>query len=69
MRRDLPRLLEENGFGVLALSWNDVTGVVDPPSHHGDPFDRIIAIQALSRGMQVITRDTVFTQYGLITLW
>ena len=69
LRKDLPRLLEENGFNLLPISLEDATGVMDLPRHHGDPFDRIMAVQALSRGMQVVSRDPIFVQYGLRRIW
>jgi PIN domain nuclease of toxin-antitoxin system len=36
---------------------------------HGDPFDRIIAAQALIEGMTIVTRDPVFAAFGCKTLW
>jgi PIN domain nuclease of toxin-antitoxin system len=36
---------------------------------HGDPFDRIIAAQALVEGAVVITKDPAFERFGVVTLW
>jgi PIN domain nuclease of toxin-antitoxin system len=37
---------------------------------HKDPFDRILAAQAISEGMTLITCDKVFSDApGLVTLW
>jgi PIN domain nuclease of toxin-antitoxin system len=33
------------------------------PFHHRDPFDRIIAAQAIAEGMNLISRDTIFDNY------
>jgi len=41
------------------LAWN-----------HRDPFDRLLAAQAISEGCQLVSRDAVFaTLGGLMTLW
>jgi PIN domain nuclease of toxin-antitoxin system len=69
LERDLPRILDENGFEVLHLEITDVTGVKDLEHVHGDPFDRIQVIQARRRGLQVVSRDPVFDHYGLKRIW
>jgi len=37
--------------------------------HHRDPFDRLIAAQALAEKMTLVTRDKVFRRYGVHTVW
>ena len=39
------------------------------PSHHRDPFDRLIVCQALSGGYPVVTKDVLFEKYGVIRIW
>ena len=36
---------------------------------HGDPFDRLIAAQALLEDMTVVTRDRAIAAFGCRTLW
>jgi PIN domain nuclease of toxin-antitoxin system len=36
---------------------------------HRDPFDRLIAAQALTEGMTVITRDPAIASFGCDVLW
>jgi len=69
LRRDLPRLIEDNGFQLLPVDIDDAASVCDLPHHHGDPFDRIMAVQAMRRNMRVISRDPVFERYGLRRIW
>jgi len=38
------------------------------PDHHGDPFDRIIISEALSRKLAVVTYDAIFDRYGVETI-
>jgi PIN domain nuclease of toxin-antitoxin system len=69
LRDGLPSLIEDNGFSVLPVEFDDATAVADLPMHHGDPFDRIMAVQAMRRAMKVISRDPVFERYGLRRVW
>ncbi|NJK91527.1 MAG: type II toxin-antitoxin system VapC family toxin [Blastochloris sp.] len=69
LRRDLPRLLEENGFLLLGIEQDDALGVLDLPPHHGDTFDRMMTVQAMRRNLRVISRDPVFERYGLRRVW
>jgi PIN domain nuclease of toxin-antitoxin system len=40
------------------------------PSEHGDPFDRILAAQAITESMILVTSDTAFASFGGVrTLW
>lgn len=39
------------------------------PGHHKDPFDRLIAAQALIENMTVVTRDAQIAAFGCETLW
>ena len=39
------------------------------PFHHRDPFDRLIAAQALAEHLAVVTRDAVFREYGVRVIW
>ncbi len=66
---ELPRLIEQNGFQILPITWEDATSVQDLERHHNDPFDRLQVIQARRRGWQVISRDQIFDQYALTRIW
>lgn len=39
------------------------------PGVHGDPFDRMIAAQAMSTELTVVTRDPEFAAFGCQVLW
>ena len=43
--------------------------VYDLPSHHGDPFDRMIIAQAMVEEMTVLTSDRVFEKYPIDVVW
>lgn len=39
------------------------------PLHHKDPFDRLLAAQALDLRIPLISRDPVFDLYGVTRIW
>jgi PIN domain nuclease of toxin-antitoxin system len=39
------------------------------PTHHGDPFDRMIVAQAQSEGLTIVTRDERIAAYDVPVLW
>lgn len=57
------------GYRVLSVSAAHAARVEALPWHHRDPFDRLLAAQALEEGWRLITRDRVFRKYGVQTIW
>lgn len=39
------------------------------PRHHGDPFDRLLAAQALDLKVPLLSRDSIFDLYGVKRIW
>lgn len=39
------------------------------PTHHRDPFDRLLVCQALVEDLPVIGGDEVFARYGVRVVW
>lgn len=37
--------------------------------HHRDPFDRLLALQAIGEGIPIISADAVFESYGIRRIW
>lgn len=57
------------GYRPLSVSAVHAARVEELPWHHRDPFDRLLAAQALTEGCPVITRDRVFRKYGIEMVW
>ncbi len=53
----------------LSLELRFVAKVTELPSHHRDPFDRLIVAQALVEDCAVLTSDARFAAYGVRVLW
>ena len=66
---DLPALVEANGFQFCPMEVGDALAVRNLERLHGDPFDRIMVVQARRRGWRVISRDPVFDAYGIPRIW
>lgn len=58
-----------DGLRVLAIEWSHAAEVERLPFHHRDPFDRLIIAQAISEHSAVVTRDRVFSRYGVDVIW
>ena len=65
----LPRELATSHFRLLGIELVHATFVEALPTHHKDPFDRLLAAQALVEGIPLISADTIFDQYGVHRFW
>jgi len=54
---------------MLGVQTSDVIRSGLLPFHHSDPFDRLLAAQSLNLNIPVISRDSVFDQYGVTRIW
>lgn len=66
---DLPIIIEESGFQRLAIKTSHVWAVRELESIHGDPFDRLLVVQALEEGMTLVSSDRALGHYGVPTRW
>jgi PIN domain nuclease of toxin-antitoxin system len=48
--------LDQNGFQLLPITWEDTLLIASLPFHHRDPFDRILIAQSLSNNLGIITK-------------
>jgi PIN domain nuclease of toxin-antitoxin system len=73
--KDWPEQSQADGFGVLSVSWLHVMSLQRMPyvrigkDHHRDPFDRLLAAQALTDATPVVTYDAALSAYGVSTVW
>jgi PIN domain nuclease of toxin-antitoxin system len=67
--RFIPEQLTLNGFSLLAVELRHVVRVAGLPFHHRDPFDRLLATQALEEGLALVSADRVFRKYGVTVVW
>jgi PIN domain nuclease of toxin-antitoxin system len=58
-----------NGISLLPIGYRHVMRVCHFPFHHRDPFDRLLAAQALEERFSLISADPVFDHYGVSRIW
>lgn len=58
-----------NGVQILPLEFGHLLKLAELPLHHNDPFDRALIAQAAAENLTLVTRDAVFNQYPVSTLW
>ncbi|HEX3392108.1 MAG TPA: type II toxin-antitoxin system VapC family toxin [Solirubrobacteraceae bacterium] len=66
---------QANDIALLAVSWSHAKGLQSLPClrtagrEHRDPFDRLLAAQALADRIPIVTRDPALSAYGVATIW
>ena len=63
------KLIDENGFEVLPISFSHLLILSEFEFIHRDPFDRLIIAQAISEEMHIITKDKHIRSYNCKPLW
>ena len=69
LERFLPEQLAINQFQVLPIDLDDAMRVAALPWHHRDPFDRLLAAQALQDRLPIVSADPAFQKYGVKRVW
>lgn len=65
----IPEEMSRNNIGRLDLQPSHCAQVAKLPWHHRDPFDRLLAAQALCEKRNLVSRDDFFEAYGISRLW
>jgi PIN domain nuclease of toxin-antitoxin system len=62
-------LVSDGGYEALETKISDVIRAGSLPLHHRDPFDRLLAAQALESRIPLVSGDRVFDLYGVKRIW
>ncbi|MGD0630938.1 MAG: type II toxin-antitoxin system VapC family toxin [Terracidiphilus sp.] len=57
------------GYSILETTVRQAIRGGRLPLHHKDPFDRLLAAQALDLRIPLVSRDEVFDLYGVNRIW
>lgn len=60
---------ERQGFHRLPLQEADVNHLAKLPSHHRDPFDRMLICQCIEHGLRLVTSDPLIAAYPVPLCW
>lgn len=66
---NLPRYLRKERFDILPIGLEHTLAAGALPGPHRDPFDRMLIAQAQIEGLQLVSRDAVFSDYATHVLW
>jgi PIN domain nuclease of toxin-antitoxin system len=67
--RDVAGAIASQAFVELPITLRDAERAGRLPGPHRDPFDRMLAAQALGADIELISIDAVFDAYGVRRLW
>lgn len=62
-------LMEEAHFKALPVTARHAIRAGSLPAIHRDPFDRIIAAQAMAEGLRVVSKDRELKRLGAEVMW
>jgi PIN domain nuclease of toxin-antitoxin system len=66
---NLSKLLKQNDFEIIPISFEHLQKLVQLDFHHRDPFDRIIIAQGIVENLTIVTKDEIFSNYIVNTVW
>jgi PIN domain nuclease of toxin-antitoxin system len=67
--RFVPEQLAEDGIDPLAIEHAHALRVATLPSHHSDPFDRLLLAQAQLERCALLTTDSQLYAYDVDLVW
>ncbi len=63
------KIINDEGFSLLDITLDHALQAGSLERRHDDPFDRILAAQALAEGLVLVSQDGIFEAYGVRRLW
>jgi PIN domain nuclease of toxin-antitoxin system len=68
-RQWIDTAMEDMDMTLLPITLDHAERQSGLPTHHGDPFDRLLISQALVEGIPIVGRDAAFDAYGVSRIW
>lgn len=69
LRQTIEEEVEAGTFELLPITLAHIDELSRLPSHHRDPFDRLLIAQAVSEGLTIVTSDQHIRRYPVSCLW
>ena len=69
LERDFLNVMDAAGYTLLSIDAAAALRAGRLASDHRDPFDRVLAAQALSEDIPVLSADTKLDTFGIRRLW
>lgn len=61
--------MDAYGMELLPIRYEHILQLEALPSHHSDPFDRLLIAQAIAESLPILTSDMKFREYPVKALW
>ncbi|MBV8265493.1 MAG: type II toxin-antitoxin system VapC family toxin [Planctomycetaceae bacterium] len=68
-RQWMGQAMADLGVSALPITVEFADVQAGLPSHHKDPFDRLLVAQAQVENVLLVSVDSIFDQYGITRLW
>jgi PIN domain nuclease of toxin-antitoxin system len=68
-RQWMVQAISDLGATLLPITVESADVQTSLPQHHRDPFDRLLAAQAIVEGVAIASGDSIFDRYGVDRLW
>jgi PIN domain nuclease of toxin-antitoxin system len=69
LEREFIEQVEQAGYILLPINVQDALRAGRLPGDHRDPFDRILAAQALQEDIPILSMDTKLDAFGVRRIW
>ena len=66
---NLEDVIEAAGFLKRLVTFADVRHLGALPTHHKDPFDRMLVAQAMGEGAPLVSADPEIARYPIQVIW
>lgn len=60
---------EANNIHILSIELEHLYSLAHLPTHHSDPFDRLLLAQARVEDLSLMSVDEAFAAYGVKLIW
>lgn len=67
--RVVPEEMRKNAIEAVPVEHSHALRTARLPSHHRDPFDRLLVAQCLIEGFTLMSPDPVFRKYDVKAIW
>jgi PIN domain nuclease of toxin-antitoxin system len=65
----LEKILDDNFIIIAYPTFKDFSEYQLLPHHHKDPFDRLIIAQSISNNFTILTKDSLFKEYNVNSIF
>ena len=69
LERDFLEIMEQSGYTLLPIDAANALRASRFTAPHRDPFDRMLAAQALANDMPILSKDPKLDVFGVRRLW